>query len=290
MHNPHFFKAYCRIGIQNLPYGQNTSANGVEEAPNFVLTSEFLTSFPKSKISSFDFLKPEKINASKYFETISKQNAKFRDKLIKNVSKNETLVMIGGDHSVTFASILFDIEKHGKNIGIIHFDSHGDICSYKESPSKNFHGMYLRIFFDKFDLSFLDRLVPNKLPTSHLLFIGNLEIADGEKEYIENNFSVISHNKLNENKQQTLNQIQEFIHKFDHIHISFDVDVFDKKIAPATGTPSKNGFNKKDIFEILEIVKTAKSLTLDIAEVNPRKNGATQTIKIAQEIILTLIS
>lgn len=290
MRLPHFFKAYCRIGIQNLPYGQSSSAKGVEEAPDFILSSSFLKKFPKSKLGNFNFPQPEKINTSKYFQTINKQYTDFSNKLIKNVNKNDTLIVVGGDHSITFASLLYDLKTYGNDIGIIHFDSHGDICLYKKSPSKNFHGMYLRILFDKFDLLYFDKLVRKKLSKKNLLFIGDLEIDDEEKDFIKNNFQTYSHSQIEKNKKQSLDEIQKFIYKFPHIHVSFDVDVFKKDLVTATGTPSKNGFNKKEIFGILKIVKKAKSLTLDVAEVNPHKKGAAKTIKLAQEIILEVLS
>ncbi len=289
MLTPHFFKTYSRIGIHNLPYGQSVVANGVEEAPDFILSDKFVSKFPNSKVSSFGFKEPEDIHPLNYFKSICEESIKFKDFLSTNYDKNKRLVVIGGDHSVTFSSILYDLNYYGNNIGIIHFDSHGDINLYNESPSKNFHGMYLRIFFDKFDLLYFDELVKTKLNPSNLFFVGNLELNPEENKFIsKNRISSISSKDLKSNNQ-SINSLKEFIKKHNHIHISFDVDVFDKNLAPATGTPAKNGFGKNEIFEILEIVKKAKSLTLDIAEVNPRKKGAEQTIKIAQEVILKLL-
>ena len=123
------------------------------------------------------------------------------------------MIVIGGDHSVTFGSILYDLKTYGEEMGVIHFDSHGEVCLYKESPSKNFHGMYLRIFFDKFDIPYFDELVPTKLPKSNLFFVGDLEIEDEEKEYIENNFQFLSNVQLKKDISQSLSQIKKFIKK-----------------------------------------------------------------------------
>ena len=70
MLNPHFFKAYSRIGIHNLPFGSSKVANGVEEAPDFILSDEFLDKFPKSKLTSFGFKEPEDIDPLNYFQEI----------------------------------------------------------------------------------------------------------------------------------------------------------------------------------------------------------------------------
>lgn len=290
MRNPHFFKAYCRIGIHNLPFGSSTVANGVEEAPDYILSDKFLNKFEKAQVSSFGFKEPEEIGPLNYFQTICNESVKFKDFLIKNHKKNETLIIIGGDHSVTFSSILYDLKTYGNELGIVHFDSHGDINLYHESPSKNFHGMYLRIFFDNFDLKYFDKLVKNKLSTNNLFYIGDLELNPEESEFInKNKIHNISNKNIKNNKSEALKNMELFINNHKHIHISFDVDVFNANLAPATGTPSKNGFNKENIFDILNIIKNAKSLTLDMAEVNPKKSGSKKTIKLAQEVITKII-
>ena len=96
---------------------------------------------------------------------------------------------------------------------------------------------------------------------------------------------------MKERKEESLKNIELFIKRFNHVHISFDIDVFDKTLVSATGTPAKKGFNKKEIFEILEIIKrNLKSFSLDLAEVNPKKKEANQTVKLAQEVILEILS
>ncbi len=210
MRSLHFFKAYCRIGIHNLPYGQVLEANGVEEAPDFILSDKFLNKFKNAETSSFGFREPEEIGPLEYFQSICEESIKFKNFLVKNHKKNETLVVIGGDHSVTFSSILYDLMIHGNDIGIIHFDSHGDINLYKDSPSKNFHGMYLRIFFDKFDLGYFDKLVTNKIPTRNLFYIGDLELDIEEKEYItKNKIPNISSKNIKKNKEEILKELGE---------------------------------------------------------------------------------
>jgi|SRR3989344_1213636 len=291
MRNPHFFKTYCRIGVNNYPYGQKSTAHGVEDAPDFILTKDFLKKFKNYSLSDFQFSIPEKFISENYYNSVLTQTIHFKMYMDNKIFDNKTLVVVGGDHFVTFPSLLYDLKKHGTGFGIIHFDSHGDINSYESSPSKNLHGMYLRILFDNFDLERFDHLVPKKMPTKNLLFIGDVEFDEDEREFVrKNKFKVIESDDMKNSREKSLKIVEEFVNKFNHIHISFDVDVFKKEIVSATTTPSQKGFEKKEIFDILEIIKRAKSLTLDVAEVNPSKKGAAQTIKITQEIITTVLS
>lgn len=291
MRNPHFFKAYCRLGINHLPYLQTDSAVGVEKAPDFILTPRFLNNFENYQVSSFNFTSPEEIKPTNYYESAVDELIKFKNILSAQVKKDEALVVIGGDHSITFPSLIRDIKRYRSDFGIIHFDSHPDFNLYKHSPSRNFHGMYLRAFFDHHDLPSLEKAIPDKLKLENILFVGDLELNPEEADFFNKQKpKVTSHKGMATEKEKNLKIIKEFIEDFSHIHLSFDVDVFKKELVSATTTPSADGFGEKEIFEILRILKQSKSLTLDIAEVNPRKIGAEKTIKIAQKVILTLLS
>lgn len=289
---PHFFKAYSRQGIRYLPYGSKEFAFGVEEAPSAILTPKFLSNFPSYELSEFTFTLPEKLPVDKYMGLVLSESLKFAKLIQDELKPNERQIVIGGDHSVTFPSTLADINRHGSNIGFIHFDSHADMNLYKTSPSKNFHGMYLRIFFDRFDLPEFDQTVPNKIPLKNLLFVGDLELNKEEREFFKSKKpSVMTRHDMSVRRQATLDAIQNFVKRFGHVHISFDIDVFEKSLVSATGTPAKRGFGKREVFEILQAIKdNARSFTLDIAEVNPKRKGADQTVNLAQEVILRLLA
>lgn len=291
MRKPHFFKAYTHLGIHNLPYGNFIGASGVENAPDKIFSDKFLKTLGNPSVSNFRFSNPEKIKPLNLYQTILKESLKFEKYILGQTKENETVIIIGGDHSITYPSILSDINRFGNNIGVIHFDSHADFNLFKTSPSKNFHGMYLRIFFDRFDLSYFDKSVPEKIPLSNLIFVGDLELDKEESEFINRNkLTVISSVYMENENLKILNDLKKFVEKFNHIHISFDVDVFRRNIASATTTPSKNGFNKEPVFKMLDVIRKSKSITLDIAEVNPEKKGAEKTIQIAQEAILKLLN
>src|SRR5687768_2619992 len=154
---PHFFKAYSRLGLTNNPIRQNSKNFGVEDAPNAILTPEFLESFSEYKLDEFEFPKPEEVDKKDYLKVLILNSLLFKEFINKNLKKNQTPVVVGGDHSVTFSSLLALQERMDINsLGILHFDSHADSNSFNASPSKNFHGMYLRPFLDHFDISLIN--------------------------------------------------------------------------------------------------------------------------------------
>lgn len=289
---PHFFKARSRFGIVNKPIHQEDHNLGVEKGPDYILDSSFLGRFEYYKISSFDFPNPDGVLEGVYFDLFSKTISDFKDLINRELKDGEKQIVIGGDHIVSLSSVLAVIDRFGdpSKIGYVHFDSHGDINQYYDSPTKNFHGMYLRPLFDKFDIEIIDNLVPDKIPPENLLIVGNLDLDPTEKKFIKGqNIKTISRQSLITNNKQTLEEFESFINAFEHLHVSFDGDVLDKSIFPATGIPADNGFELSEIMSLIKIISKHKNISFDLAEYNPQKEINEKSKIIAQEILLAII-
>lgn len=287
MFDQHFFKAKSRIGILNKPIHQDEFNFGVENGPDVILEPDFLEN-SGFKVSEFEFPLPEDLSSQEFAEVLTRSIIDFRDFINSELKIGERQVVIGGDHSVTLPSVLALIQRIPdlSELGYIHFDSHGDINLYKESPTKNFHGMYLRPLVDKFDIPQINNLVPNKLPTGNMLFVGNLDLDFGEEKFFQDKkIKTISENDLLKNSNQVLEFFKEFINRFNYLHVSFDVDILDEDIFPATGIPAKNGFKLDDVKLFLELIKNHPNLSFDLAEFNPEKPGSEKSRKIVQGIL-----
>ncbi len=316
MKKPHFFKAKSRIGLANKPIHQNEFNFGVEDGPDAILTPDFLSNLKRSllgSVDSFVFTNPEDIKPDQLYKILAGEIAGFRD-FINSVilgirqpaetpeskkrfwqGKNDRVIqiVIGGDHSVTLPSVLAVMEtiSDPANLGIIYFDSHGDINLAKDSPTGNFHGMHLRPLFDKFDIPEIDNLVPTKIPTKNLLYIGNLDLDPEEKKFLSSNrIRNITGEDLGNRQSEILAEIGNFISKLDYLYVSFDIDCMDKTEAPATGIPAEHGLHVKNILPVLELFKKHPNFSFDLCEVNPKKEGAEKTIKLAQRILNLVLS
>lgn len=288
----HFYKASTRLGILYPPIHQKHLNIGVEDAPDAILTPDFLSKLTYT-VTEFDFPKPESVSENNYVSILADNLKKFKNLINKTVKNNETQVVIGGDNSVTFSSLLALLERAGdsKKVGYIQFDSHGEMNLYKSSPTKNFHGMYLRPFIGNFDIPEINKIVKFKLPAQNLLFVGDLKLDDEEKSFfIKSKFTNINRTDVFRNKKIVIKKIENFIAKFEFLHINFDVDVFNRKLVLATGIPSDKGFMFKDLLPVLMSVSKHPNLSLDLSEVNPKKKGKEKTIQMAQKILLTLLS
>jgi arginase len=287
MRNVHFFAAYSRLGLINPPHGSNKFNYGVEIAPEFVLNNKFLNNFPNHKVDEFTFSKPEKIIKENYQKIIATESLRFANLINQKLKPQEVQVVVGGDHSVAFGSVLALLDRYpAQDLAYIHFDSHADTSSMADSPSQNFHGQFLRALIDEnFDNEKLRNLKNNALLAKNTLIIGDLENDD---------FDYIREAKINYADGRDHESITEIIKKISnqtkHLHVSFDIDVFSKNLVSATGTPNAwGGLNKEQIWPILEIISKHPNISVDMVEVNPYKNGAKETIELSQEILLNLL-
>jgi len=292
---PHFFKVKSRIGLTSPPIRNRELNNGVEDAPDFLLTKDLLENFNNPEIDNFIFSNPEDITDN-YWPIVAKESKNLKNLINQKIKPNEIQIVIGGDNTVTLPSLEAVVERvsNAEQVGYIQFDSHGEMHQSKTSLSGNFHGMYMRPFFDKFDIPEIDDLVLEKLKTSQILTIGDI-LFDGEKTeeeqfYQQNKIRNINVSEFDKDKENVLSEINHFLKSYQHIHINFDIDVFHRSVSSATGLPEDGRWFKEQIFTILDLIANHKSISLDLVEINPKKEGAEKTIKLAQDILLKLIN
>jgi arginase len=189
---------------------------------------------------------------------------------------------LGGDHSISYASLQAVLEHHGtQNCGILIFDSHADLHQPSTSPSGNFHGMWLRPFLDTFEEAVINAAVPQKLHPNQVLFVGNLltepaEAAFMQSEHIENISAIDT---------AAQERVTQFLNSYHHIHVSFDIDVFASAYVPGVGTPNPSGLTSPQVWPLLRQIKTHPSISLDMVEVNPRQKGSERTVKLASRVL-----
>lgn len=291
MKNPHFFGLHSRLGIYHKPHLSDSDNIGVESGPS-VIVRKF---FNQPLFDQFWFPLPENIPSDKYLDILARFSHQAAD-LISNQIKprHEVPVILGGDHSVVFAGLLGLLELYpAQSTGIVMFDSHADLHQNSTSPSGNFHGMWLRPFFDEFDVKSIRQLIKHYLEPIQLRYIGNLIVEEAEQQFIKNN-QIICYSSYNLKNPDQLDlcqaNLQKWSQQFDHLHLSFDVDVFNSKLVSATGTPNPKGMNLKEVIPFLHMFANHPGLSISLVEVNPAKDGATQTLEIAHQVLQILIN
>jgi arginase len=183
-----------------------------------------------------------------------------------NQKSKVRLVNIGGDHSMSIATIADTMNKH-PDAKVIYFDAHADINTYKSSNSKHYHGMPLS-FVTGLDADKRFDFIKNKLPFANILYIGSrcwdvFEVDEVDKQ----NIQFLTPDDINKDFSSSLNKIMNFVGD-SPVHVSFDVDSIDPMYIPSTGTPVKNGVKLDNAIKILDNLNNANMVNLDITELN----------------------
>lgn len=174
------------------------------------------------------------------------------------------LLMLGGDHSVSYPAISEYIKsrrKLGHNPAIIHFDAHTDLLHER---------LGIPICFG----SWTSHIIPLLANPSQLIQIG-IRSSGKTKEHWESTFGIKQYwsNEIQKmGTQAVCDEIKEWLKqsKTDEIYITFDIDALDGSEASATGTPERNGLHTNDCIEMIDLLTDAFNLTgADLVEVAP---------------------
>ena len=84
--------------------------------------------------------------------------------------------------------------------------------------------------------------------------------------------------------------IEDLKNKVDHIHLSFDVDAIDPKIAPGVGTPVIGGLSYRESHLLMEVIAESGCLSsMEIAEVNPILDNGNRTAEMVSTMIASCL-
>jgi agmatinase len=186
------------------------------------------------------------------------------------VAKQRQLIILGGEHSITYGAYA----SFPKETGYVVFDAHYDLRD-EFADTKLSHASYLR------------RIVEER-GSENILHVGARAFVKEELEFLkENNIKTISDREIREGKGPQL--LKDYVSTFDTIYSSFDLDVVDPGFAPGVGNPEAVGISSRELFDLIYSFKETKVTGVDIMELNPyHDNGSTASL--AAKIMSTLIA
>lgn len=238
----------------------------------------------------------EKENKKKNLAPVNEFNTRLYN-LVYEILKNENFpVTIGGDHVIAIASALASIKKH-QNLGIIWVDAHGDFNTFNSTSSGNLHGLPLAVIANYEKKLLADFHNGNFYNPKNAVIVGGRDIDPWEMPNIKNaGVTVFSTEDIHKyGAEEILNKAFEIASNGTNgVHISYDLDVIDPKIAPGISIPAVDGINLDETYEIANIIRTyiknnfVKSL--DLVELNPLRDVDNVTEKIAKNILKIILN
>lgn len=179
-------------------------------------------------------------------EEMLEQTYKKTHELLK---REKFVVMIGGEHSISYASIKAHAEQYG-NLTVLQLDAHADLQpSYENNPWSH--------------ASVMARV--KEIPeVSDIVSVGIRSMSNEEVPFINYSKTFFSHLLNREWIEDVLKHLQ------GPIYITFDLDVFDSGIMPSTGTPEPGGLDWNQALHLLKRVIQEKHVVgFDVVELCP---------------------
>ena len=212
----------------------------------------------------------------KYLSSVVEANCNLAEKVEASLKEGHFPIIVGGDHSLGLGSIAGISHITGpENLGVFWIDAHGDFNDENTSPSGNIHGMPLAASAGIGIKELTDLYFEGiKINPENIYIIGARDLDPGEiillREAGVNLWT--TQDILERGAEKIVAEAVDIAESrcFDHIHISFDIDVMDSELVPGTGTPVKGGIDEEQTMNIIRtIFETDKVKSFDFVEFNP---------------------
>ncbi|WP_425465028.1 arginase [Paenibacillus sinopodophylli] len=290
------------VAILTVPFGKGAGIAGAELGPAHILQAAAL----ESKLSELNIafrlagelapvasLPPLQSVNAKHLAEVHDMSSRLAERVSELTAAGTFPLVLGGDHSISIGTIA-GLAEHYDQLGVIWFDAHSDLNTEDTSPSGNIHGMSLGISLGVGVplLTGLRGMTP-KIKPEHIAIIGARSLDAGEKAYIRSLgiacYTMHDIDRLGIAKVM-VKVIEQFKHKTDGVHVSFDIDSLDPLEAPGTGTPVKGGLSYREAHLALELLYQSAIVTsAEFVEVNPSLDHHNQTARLAVELIGSLL-
>ena len=203
--------------------------------------------FRKIGIKTLKFFKIDK-NIKKALKKIADINNRL-------LTKKLFPMTLGGEHSITAGCIVPFVKKY-KKICILHFDAHADLRE-NYNGEKFSHASAMRRCLDYKNVS--------------IISFGIRNISQEEIPFLKKNKSRINIFWAKDKAKWDFKKFKRLI-KNKTVYLTFDVDVLDSSIMPATGTPEPGGLLWDEALNIIKIAtKNSNIVGADVNELAPIK-------------------
>lgn len=190
-------------------------------------------------------------------------------------------IIIGGDHSIGFATVRGIAQHTDRRIGIVHFDRHADIQE-KDLDER----MHTTPWYHATNL-------PNVRPENLVqVGIGGWQVPrQAVKEARRRDTTIIT---MHDVERLGLDKVAEIALETawkdcDAVYLSFDIDSVDAGFVPGTGWPEPGGFLPREILYLLGLVAREGLCGMEVVEVSPPYDTADITSLMATRGIVDVL-
>lgn len=187
----------------------------------------------------------------------------------RNLTSNNPLITLGGDHSITYQLIKAFVQKYGP-LNILHIDAHSDLYDAFEEDKYSHACPFARIMEENL--------------ATNLTQIGIRTLSEHQKQQAEKfGVQIIP---MNEFKEELVLDLK------GPLYISLDIDAIDPAFAPGVSHHEPGGLSTRQLINFIQKIKNP-IIGADIVEYNPTRdiNGMTAMVsaKLLKEIAAKIL-
>lgn len=251
--DPYGSEAESQIVLLPVPFDKtSTYQKGSDKGPEALIEASRNMELYDIETDSEVYLKGIYTAPSVVANTSDKMLEQTYKKSKELLHQNKFVVVVGGEHSVSYGVIKATVEKY-KKLTVLQFDAHADLQPAYENNPWSHASVMARV-----------KELPGLIK---IVSVGIRSMSKEEVPFIDSESTFFSH------------QLDEKDNWMDHvlkqltgpIYISFDLDAFDSSLMPSTGTPEPGGLFWNQALKILKKVFTDKNVVgFDVVELLPK--------------------
>ncbi|MEZ5337974.1 MAG: arginase [bacterium] len=233
----------------------------------------------------------------RYMPEIARACGKLASWFRRSLDSGHFPIALGGDHSMAIGSIA-GIASHCRErnlrLGVLWVDAHADINTPETTPSGNIHGMPMAVSLGRGPAELVNiGFEGAKLSPQDVSYIGLRSVDPGEARAVHE--LEIEYFAMPDIDRQGVPVIidkvlERLSGRVDHLHVSFDMDAIDPRIAPGVGTPVFGGLTYREAHLVMETLAQCPCFSsLELVEVNPVLDSVNRTAELGAELIASAL-
>jgi agmatinase len=193
-------------------------------------------------------------------------------------------IVLGGDHSIAHPDV-GAVARHlqPEALGLIHFDAHADNAPSLYGVTRS-HGTPMRLLVEE-----------GSIRGDHILQVGLRGYWPDPDDFAWARTQGFRWHLMEEISQRGMDTVMEDVideaKGWDHVFLSFDIDVCDPAFAPGTGTPEPGGITAREALRAVRRIAHEAGLDgMEVVEVSPPYDHGDITAFLANRLVLEALS
>jgi agmatinase len=175
---------------------------------------------------------------------------------VSGSANSKLYIFLGGDHSITYATIKALKEVLNGSWGLIYFDAHPDLYESYEGNLYS-HACTTRRIVEE-----------GIINPQRIVQIGIRASTAEQTAYAKHlKIKIVTTSEVYNKAEKIYSLIAEALDKVDNVYVSFDV--LDPAFAPGVGNPEGGGITLRNLIDLIHNLEGLNIRALDVVEANP---------------------